>query len=122
MEKEKFKNQDPGDDENKGTKFDLGKNRYDLLPGYPLDELVKVYAYGTKKYNDHNWRKGIKWGRLFAAMQRHAWAFWRGEDVDEESGCLHLAMAAWQCLALIEYSKLCPEFDDRVKDLGNDNI
>jgi len=101
-----------------GVKFDQGKNRYDLIPGYALNELAKIYTYGTKKYDDNNWRKGMKWGRIFGAMMRHAWAFWRGESLDPESGLHHLAHAAWQCFTLIEYEKTKPELDDRFPDIG----
>jgi nucleoside 2-deoxyribosyltransferase len=100
-----------------GVKFDQGKTRYDLIPGYPLNELAKIYTYGTQKYDDNNWRKGMKWGRLFGAMMRHAWAFWRGESIDPESGLHHLAHAAWQCFALMDYEKTKPELDDRFPDL-----
>lgn len=111
IEKEQIKNNDSG------IKFDQGKTRYDLIPGYPLDELAKVYTYGTQKYDDNNWRKGMKWGRLFGAMMRHAWAFWRGQNRDPESGLHHLAQAAWQCFSLMEYERTKPELDDRFKDL-----
>lgn len=100
-----------------GVKFDQGKNRYDLISGYALDELVKIYTYGTKKYDDNNWRKGMKWGRVFGAMMRHAWAFWRGESLDPESGLPHLAHAAWNCFSLMEYERIHPELDDRFPDL-----
>ena len=90
---------------------------YDLIPGEALDELAAVYTYGTIKYTDNNWRKGMKWGRLFGALMRHSWAIWRGEDMDPESGRHHMAHAAWQCLTLIIFCKTHPELDDRVKDL-----
>lgn len=100
----------------RGVKFDEGKVRFDLVDGYALYEVARVYTYGTKKYDDNNWRKGMKWGRIFGAMMRHAWAFWRGEEIDEESGLPHMAMAAWQCMTLLNYTKTHPELDDRVKD------
>jgi hypothetical protein len=96
-----------------GTKYDKGKNRYDLIDGYALDELAKVYTYGTVKYDDNNWRKGMKWSRIFGALMRHSWAFWKGEEIDPESGHPHMAHAAWQCLALLNYSKYRKKFDDR---------
>lgn len=100
-----------------GKKFDFGKHRYDLIPGDSLDELVKVYNYGAKKYEDENWRKGMSWKRIFGALMRHSWAWFRGEDIDPESGLHHMAHAAWQCFTLLNYSRTRPEFDDRVKDM-----
>jgi hypothetical protein len=46
---------------------------------------------------------------------RHAWAFWRGETLDRETGCHHMAMAAWNCLALVSYSIRDVGTDDRPK-------
>lgn len=98
-----------------GNKFDTGKLRFDLVPAIPLQSLVSVYTYGAGKYADRNWEKGIKYGRVFAAIMRHLWKWWAGEEVDEESGLPHLAHAAWGCLALLEFSRTKKEMDDRPK-------
>jgi hypothetical protein len=89
--------------------------RYDLIPAYPLDCVARAYGMGAKKYAEHNWRKGYKWSLSFAALMRHAWAFWRGEDTDPESGLPHLAHAAFHCLSLMEFTETHPKLDDRVK-------
>ena len=101
---------------NEGLKNDTGKLRWDLVPERPMEEVVYVYTIGAKKYDDNNWRKGIKWGRIFAAMMRHAWAFWRGEERDKDDGQLHLASVVWCALTLMEYSRTHIELDDRVKE------
>lgn len=98
-----------------GRKFDDGKPRFDLVPPDPLIALAALYTVGAKKYAARNWELGIPWGRVFGAMMRHAWKFWRGEDNDPEDGQPHLASVAWCALALLEYSKTHPELDDRVK-------
>jgi hypothetical protein len=101
-----------------GVKFDDGKERYDLIAPWALNEIVKVYNYGAMKYDDNNWRHGMKWGKLFGALMRHAWKWWRGETWDPESGLHHLAHTAWQCLALMEYERCKIGEDDRAaKDL-----
>lgn len=99
--------------ETTATKLDDGKARYDLIPAAALDELVAVYTMGAAKYSDRNWERGMRWGRVFAAVMRHLWAWWRGQDRDGESGLSHLAHAAWGCFALIEYGRTHPELDDR---------
>ena len=76
------------------VKSDANKARYDLIPATPLDLLARIYTMGAKKYADRNWEKGMAWGRVFAAIMRHLWAFWRGEDLDPESGLPHPAHAA----------------------------
>lgn len=94
-------------------KFDDGKLRYDLVSAIGLEEIVKVYTYGAHKYADNNWRKGLKWSRIFAAIMRHLWAFWRGENVDKESGLPHLAHAGWGILSLLEFQTTHSDLDDR---------
>ena len=96
-----------------GRKNDTNKLRYDLIPPGPLALLAEVYTIGAKKYDDRNWEKGIKWGRIFAALMRHAWAWWRGEKNDSVDGQHHLASVAWCAFALMEYEKTHTEFDDR---------
>ena len=96
-----------------GTKHDEEKVRFDLIPPRPLYELAEIYTYGARKYDDRNWERGIKWGRIFAAIMRHLWKFWRGEWADPESGLPHLAHAAWGCFTLLEYNLTHAEYDDR---------
>lgn len=103
---------------NTAVKYDCEKLRFDLLPASPLMELAKVFTYGATKYDARNWEKGMDWSRLFAATQRHLWAFWGGEDVDQESGISHLAHAGFGVLALLELRKTHPELDDRIKEIS----
>lgn len=99
--------------EPEGKKYDSRKLRYDLLPVVPLRELVRVFTIGAVKYTDRNWEKGLAWGRVYAAMQRHANAWWGGERDDPEDGQHHLASVAWCALALMEYETTHKELDDR---------
>ena len=96
-----------------GTKFDEGKPRFDLIPAYPLEQLAKVYTFGIKKYEENNWRKGMKWSRTFSAIMRHCWAFWSGETYDKESGLHHMAHAAFGLFCIIEYGITQKRYDDR---------
>lgn len=82
------------------NKYDGGKPRYDLIPPEALDALAELYGTGAKKYGDRNWEEGFKWGRVFAAMMRHAWAFWRGEKYDQVDGQHHLIAVAWGAFTL----------------------
>jgi len=94
------------------ARFDDGKNRFDLLPPWSIDQIAKVYTYGTIKYDDDNWWKGMPWKKVIGPMLRHIWKWLRGEKYDDESGLHHLAHAAWQCIALMEYER---------NGIGNDN-
>lgn len=86
--------------------------RFDLIPAGPLWALAEHYGRGSGKYADRNWEKGVDWSLNFAALQRHAWAWWGGEDIDE-SGSHHMAAVAWHAFALLEYARTHPELDDR---------
>ena len=93
----------------KGTKL----ARFDLIPTGPLTALAEHYGRGSAKYADRNWERGYEWSKSFAALQRHAWAFWSGEDTDAETGSPHLAAVAWHAFAMLEFSNRYPDFDDR---------
>lgn len=98
-----------------GTKDDAGKPRMDLLPFDALTEVAHVLTFGAKKYGDRNWH-GLSVSRLFAAALRHLWAWWRGEDNDEETGRSHLAHAACCVLMALEQTLHRRQYDDRPTD------
>lgn len=89
--------------------------RFDLIPAEELWEVSEHYGRGAAKYSDDNWRKGYSWRLSFAALMRHAWAFWRGEERDAETGSHHLAAVVFHCLTLMWFGKHRTEFDDRPK-------
>lgn len=102
--------------DSEGLKFDTNKLRFDLIPPRALEELAAVYTFGASKYADRNWEKGIKFGRIFAAIMRHLWKGWRGSEKDEETGLSHYAHAAWGCFTLFTYTfykERYETFDDR---------
>ena len=105
-------------------RFSKDKIRHDLIAPWSLNELAKVYTYGTIKYDDDNWWKGLKWKKdVFGCIGRHIWKWFRGEKYDDESGLHHLAHAAWNCFALMEYERCGIGIDDRcpyVLDLMDD--
>ncbi len=99
----------------KGARFSEGKIRHDLVAPWALEQIARVYTYGTIKYDDDNWWKGLRWKKdVFGCIIRHIWAWFRGEINDDESGLHHLAHAAWNCLALMEYERNSIGIDDRV--------
>jgi hypothetical protein len=100
---------DPTTGAEKGVK----EARFDLIPAGPLFYLARVYGKGSLKYAERNWEAGYKWGWSFGALMRHAWAFWRGEELDRESGLPHLAHAAWHCFTLMDFCARHRAHDDR---------
>jgi hypothetical protein len=87
--------------------------RFDLIPAGPMWEVAEHYGRGAEKYEDRNWERGYEWSKSFGAMMRHAWAFWRGEDCDPETGSHHMAAVVFHALALIEFGRTQRAFDDR---------
>ena len=75
--------------------------------------MVKVLSYGAGKYGDRNWENGLVFGRVFAATMRHLWAWWRGEEKDEESGISHLSHATCNLFFLATYQSRGTGSDDR---------
>lgn len=100
---------DPATGGQKGSK----PERFDLIPAECLEKMARLYGWTTQKYEADNWRKGFSWRLSFAALMRHAWAFWRGEDNDSESGLPHLAHAAWHCFTLMWFMDNRKDKDDR---------
>lgn len=108
---EEIRLKDPTTGAEKGGK----EARFDLIPAGALFTLARVFGRGAKKYAERNWERGYPWSWSFAALMRHAWAFWRGEELDKESGLPHLAHAAWHCFVLQEFTNDYPDKDDRSK-------
>lgn len=90
--------------------------RYDLIPVRALELLAKHYGIGSKKYADRNWEAGYPWSWSFASLLRHAFAFWRGETLDPETGSPHLIAVAWHALALTTFSLRNLGTDDRTHE------
>lgn len=78
-----------------------------------LMELARVAGHGAKKYARYNFLRGYPWSLSFDAMQRHALAFWTGEDTDPDSGLPHMAHVAWHALALVAFGIREVGTDDR---------
>ena len=96
-----------------GLKYDTSKPRMDLLDFDALEGLAKVLTFGADKYAAHNWRKGINYSRLVAAMLRHLAALQRGEDIDPESGLPHIDHLGCCWMFLSNMTKTRPDLDDR---------
>jgi len=102
--------------EDKGTKFDQGKTRLELIPPFAEELLGKALTYGANEYGADNWAKGIKFRRLIGAAKRHIAAIERGEDFDDGpkgSGMMHVGHALAELAFLAEMYRIHPEMDDR---------
>jgi len=86
-----------------GLRFDDGKVKIELIPVEWIWSLADVLTQGAKKYAPRNWERGMAWGKMIGCASRHMLKFMLGQRYDDETGCHHLAMAAWNILALMSY-------------------
>lgn len=81
--------------------------RYDLISSVGLRRLAETYAEGAEKYSDWNWQKGFPWSDTLNHAIRHI-ELWRAGDQTED----HLAHAAWNLFALMQFEQDHPELCD----------
>lgn len=72
-----------------------------------LEELAKVIAFGEAKYKRHSWPliQDFK-ARAENSLARHELERAKGNSLDEESGCHHMAHSIWNLLAMLQNNKL----------------
>lgn len=95
-----------------GRKDDSEKVRMDLLDADALEGLAKVLTFGANKYASHNWRGGISYSRVIAALLRHTFAILRGEYTDKESGLPHIDHVGCCWMFLSSFMKNRSDLDD----------
>ena len=89
----------------KGSKLDHGKVKVRLLfNDFPraLLAVSRIATFGADKYTEHGWIEvpnGID--RYDDAKDRHI-LYGAIDPIDPDSGELHLAHQAWNCLACLE--------------------
>lgn len=81
--------------------------RYDLISPFGLERLARTYAEGAAKYSDHNWRKGMPVSVMINHAMRHVVLYLRGDRAED-----HLAHAAWNLFAVMEFEATRPELLD----------
>ena len=93
--------------EARGTaaRHNAGKPPYGQIPLCALESGLRVFAYGAKKYEQWNWAKGMRWSVPYECMLRHLDAWYRGEDLDPESGLTHLGHVMCNLVMLEIYAK-----------------
>jgi hypothetical protein len=96
-----------------GARFNEGKPDFSLIPLCTLEDEIKVWEYGAKKYKFFNWCRGMPWSVPFACLLRHISKWQMGEENDEESGLPHIAHAMCNLRMLTLYSRTYKEGDDR---------
>jgi Domain of unknown function (DUF5664) len=98
-----------------GARFNAGKHPLKFTPLHLLEPANRVWAYGANKYAAWNWAKGMPWSVPYECMLRHLAAWYRGEDIDPESGESHLGHIMCNVLMLEHFKTAFTEGDDRPK-------
>jgi hypothetical protein len=96
-----------------GNKFDGDKLPLHLLPTDAMSAIAAVLGFGAAKYAPRNWEKGLAWSRVYAALMRHMFAWWEGENADPETGYSHLWHAGCCIVFLIAFERRNTGADDR---------
>jgi len=82
-------------------KFDSDKPDLSLCPKPALAAMARAFMHGEKKYGRYNYLTGgMTSSRLVAACMRHITDWQDGEDIDADSGNIHLGNAM-ACLAML---------------------
>ncbi len=88
-------------DNNPKTQYGVLKTPTHLVPPIAILDEAEVFGLGAKKYGPYNWReKTVSSSVYYGAFLRHVFAWWEGEEEDNESGVSHLAHAR-ACLAIL---------------------
>jgi hypothetical protein len=103
-------------------KHDKDKVKMELLPPYSLEKIAKVFTFGANKYEDWNYLKGdgLKLSRVYGSCLRHLNSWYKGEELDPETGENHLVHAGCCIMMLIELVN-AKNNDDRPKHYVKDN-
>jgi len=99
-----------------GTRYNTGKIQWSLVDFDSLEPMVKVLEFGAKKYDAHNWKKGLKTDQICESLIRHLTAYLRGENNDTESGLPHVGHILCNAMFLSYMHTYKPDFDTRYQD------
>lgn len=102
-----------------GSRYNKGKLKWSLVSWKALEPMVRVLMFGAEKYDDHNWKKGLKWTECSESLLRHMTAFLEGEDNDPESKISHVGHILCNAMFLSYMFLFRKDLDDRYKEDEN---
>lgn len=94
-------------------RFNKEKPMVDEIYPQAILEIGEVSLQGAKKYDKGNWQKGAPSTVSYGSLMRHLLKWYKGEDIDPETGCHHIAHVMWNAMAIIYNRDFHPELDDR---------
>lgn len=99
----------------KASTHDEGKPPLADLPWKALRQVAQVMAYGGRKYDKDNWRKGLEVRRNCSCAIRHIADYLDGQNNDPESFANPLAHAVCRLLFILETTESGTSIDDRYR-------
>lgn len=99
-----------------GLRYNTGKLKWSLVSWKALAPMVRVLMFGAEKYDDHNWKKGLKYTEVCESLQRHLNAFIDGENDDPESKLSHVGHILCNAMFLSYMFLFKKDMDDRYID------
>jgi len=99
-----------------GTRDNKNKLNWSLTSFRALEPMVKVLMFGAKKYDSHNWKKGLKYSEICESLMRHLISFIDGENKDKESKLAHVGHILCNAMFLSYMFLFRKDMDDRFID------
>lgn len=96
-------------------RYNKGKLPMHLVPVTSIEGIAEVLRYGAGKYAERNWERGFEYSIPYACAMRHLTQWWKGEDLDAESGLSHMKHVLANIAMIVEFMETYPQGDDRVK-------
>ena len=75
---------------NSADRFNTGKPKWGLVDFKSLEVMVRVLEFGSAKYGEFNWQKGLDKREICESLLRHVFSYLNGELIDSESGISHI--------------------------------
>ncbi len=99
----------------------------ELVPVEWIVALAEILTKGAAKYEARNWEKGLSDGDTMGCLKRHIAKWEAGESYDigtdpkgrPNTGCHHMAIAAWNCLVLMTQELRGTGTRDLPRDAGD---
>lgn len=100
-----------------GARYNKDKAPYRYIPLFLIEGAARVFHKATTRavnpYPMWNWAKGMPWSVPYECALRHLDKFYRGEDIDADTGEQHIDLAICNLLMLKHYQTAYREGDDR---------
>ena len=98
--------------EDVALRYNEGKRRWGLVDFPSIEPMVEVLEFGTRKYSENNWKKGLDQMETVESMLRHTIALMEAiqggdsdKEFDPESGLHHAAHIMCNCMFYMYHLK-----------------